>query len=146
MIRDRKAMASIIDAFMFITVIGLIAAGMFAYSGASGDNETVAGTVYDTFFGIELRTSDMFCGTDTQSVRMCDLVAAYMVSGESKVLEYMKNTLDSIVPPVCKYEFTFEYNGRSLTIGEKGDRLTSRFSSEMMISDGNVMRASLSLY
>jgi len=145
-IRNKKAMASIIDAFMFITVIGLIAAGMYAYSNANEDNETAARTVYDAFFSIELRTNDMFDGADTQCARMCDLVAAYMVSGENSILEYMKRVMDSLISPIHGYEFSFEHNGRSLTIGEKGERFTSKYSSEMMISDGNVMRATLSIY
>lgn len=143
---DRKAMAAIIDALMFITVIGLIVAGMFAYSNMTDERETIAKDVHDTFFGIELRMDDMFEDTDGQSVRMCDLVAAYMASGKGDVLLYIKDILSSIIPPTYSYLYTFEYGGRTLTVGDKGNKLTSQYSSDVMISDGKMMRTSLSLY
>jgi len=139
-------MASVIDAMMFITVIALVAAGMFAYSSVTSDEKTEAKTLHDTFFSIELRTSDLFDGTDTQSVRMCDLIAAYMMSGRGDVREYTEHVLASVIPPIYGYEFTFEYEGRVMTIGGGGDILTSQYSSEMVILGGKMMRTSLSLY
>jgi len=142
---DKKGMAAMIDAFMFITIIGLIAAGMFAYSHGAVE-DTVAKDAYDSFFDIKLRTNDVFDGTDTQPVGICDLVAAYMMTGNGDILGYAENALRSIISPVHGYSMTFEYNGRTLTIGDGGNVLTSRYSSEMTISDGKIMRASLSIY
>ncbi|MDR0791003.1 MAG: hypothetical protein LBE47_00510 [Methanomassiliicoccaceae archaeon] len=144
--KDKKAMAALIDAFMFITIIGLIAAGMFAYSNAAVQKETVAKTMHDTFFSIELRTNDIFDDTDTQSVRMCDLVAAYMVTGEGGTREYIENVLGSIIPPIYGYMMIFEYKGHTMIIGGIGNKLSSQYSGEMTILDGNIMRATLSLY
>ncbi|MDR2865942.1 MAG: hypothetical protein LBV13_00830 [Methanomassiliicoccaceae archaeon] len=143
---DKKGMAAIIDAFMFITVIGLIAAGMFAYSHLPDDKQATARTMHDTFFSIELRTEDMFPGTDTQCVRMCDLIAAHMASGEGDVRGYIDQALGRIIPPIYGYVFSFEYAGRILTTGDGGGRLTSDYSSEITIIDGNTMRTRLSLY
>ncbi|MCL2786644.1 MAG: hypothetical protein FWD81_05455 [Methanomassiliicoccaceae archaeon] len=142
----RKGMASIIDAFMFITIIGLIAAGIFAASGVNVEKEETAKTAYDSFFDIRLRTNDMFDDADTQSVRMCDLIAAYMVTGEGGIPEYAKTALKSIIPPICGYSLVIEYNGMRFMIGDGGDKLTSRYSSELLISDGRTMIATLSLY
>jgi len=146
MIRNKKAMAAVMDAFIFITIIGLIGAGMFAYNGLQDQKEPVAKGVHDAFFGIELKTNDLFDETDTQHVRMCDLLAAYMVSGEGDVLEYAEAVLRSIVPPVYGYEFVFEYDGRTLIIGDGGYRLTSKYSTDMKIIGGKVMHTTLSLY
>jgi hypothetical protein len=143
--KDKNAMAALIYAFIFITIIGLIAAGMFAYN-AFNDKETAAKTMHDTFFSIELRTNDVFSDTDTQCVRMCDLVAAYMVTGEGDMIGYIESVLTSIIPPIYEYIMIFEYDGRTMTIGGPGNKLSSHYSSEMRIIDGRTMRASLSLY
>ena len=146
MIRNRKAMAAVIDAFIFITIIGLIAAGMFAYSNIGNEKHAKAKEYHDAFFSIELRTNDMFDGTDTQCVRMCDLVAAHMASDEGTVREYAENVMNNIVPPIYGYSFIFEYDGRVMAIGGEGERLTSQYSSEIMIISGKPMRATLTLY
>jgi hypothetical protein len=146
LIRGKKGMASVIDVMMFITVIALVAAGMFAYSSLTHDETTEAKTLHDAFFSIELRTNDLFNETDTQSVRMCDLVAAHMMSGRGDVREYTEHVLASVIPPIYGYEFTFEYEGRVMTVGNGGYILTSQYSSEMVILGGKMMRTSLSLY
>ena len=143
---DKKGMAAVIDAFMFITVIGLIAAGMFAYSSVTDDREAKAKAVHDTFFSIELKTGDLFDNTDTQKAMMCDLLAAYMVTGNGNVYEYAENVLRSVVPPVYGYTFTINYDGRVLILGDGGGRLTSQYSSDILTSGGKVMRTELSLY
>jgi len=135
-----------IDAFMFITVIGLVAAGMFAYSFDTAERETVAKAAYDTFFDIRLRTDDMFGDTDSRPARICDLIAAYMMTGEGNIPGYIENIMYSVIPPVYGYLFVFEYNDRVLTIGEERDEISSRHSSSVTISDGSVMHASLSVY
>ena len=142
---DRKGMAAVIDAFIFITIIGLIAAGMFAYSHLE-DRSGDAKEMYDVFFGIELKTNDTFPDTDTQIVRMCDLVAAYMVTGQGSMKEYTEDVLRTIIPPVHDFIFTFEYDGIVMTMGEGGNRLISSYSSDITILGGKVMRASLSIY
>ena len=146
MIAGKKGMASVIDAFMFITVIALIAAGMFAYSSLTAEEGAEAKALHDTFFSIELRTNDLFEETDTQSVRMCDLVAAHMASGKGDVKEYVESVLGSIIPPIYGYEFKFEYEGHVLTIGDGGNVLRSHYSSDIVILGGKVMHTSLSLY
>ena len=138
-------MASTIDAFMFITVITLIAAGMFAYSGIH-DDDTMAKNAYDAFFDTKLRTDDLFGDTDTQIFKMCDLVAAYMMTGEGDVPVYAEEVMRTLISPVHSYSMTIEYRGRTLTVGPGGDVLDSRYSSEMRVSDGNTMKASLSVY
>jgi len=142
----KKGVASVIDAFMFITVITLIAAGMFAYSSLTSEEGAEAKALHDTFFDIELRTNDLFEETDTQSVRMCDLVAAHMASGKGDVKEYAEGVLSSIIPPIYGYEFIFEYEGRVMIIGDGGCTLRSQYSSEIVILGGKMMRTSLSLY
>ena len=143
---NKKGMAAVIDAFMFITIIGLIAAGMFAYSSVTDDKEAKAKEVHDAFFSIELKTEDLFDDTDTQKAMMCDLLAAYMVTGDGNVYEYAENVLRSVVPPVYGYTFIINYDDRVLTFGDGGGRLTSRYSSDILTSGGKVMHTELSLY
>jgi len=144
--RNGKGMISIVDASVFLAVIGLIAAGMFAYSAAADDKEPLAKDLYDTFFAIELQSSDLFDDPDTRTVRMCDLIAAYMVTGEGKVMEYVDSVLRSMIPPIYGYLLVFEYDGRVIMAGEGGNGLSSRYHGEMTIMNGNTMRATLSLY
>ena len=146
MILRKKGMASLIDAFMFITVITLITAGMFAYSSLSADKEPEAKALHDAFLSIELRTDDLFEGTGTQMVRMCDLLAADIMTGNGSARGYAEDVLACIIPPIYGYEFTFEYEGRTMTIGNGGNVITSRYSTETVILGGKVMRTSLSLY
>jgi hypothetical protein len=131
---------------MFITVIGLIAAGMFAYSNIYEEKDIVAKDAYDTFFDIRLKTDDMFDETDARTVKMCDLVAAYMITGEGDVLQYIESVMSTAVSPIHSYTFKFEYRGYVLTVGPGGDVITSRYASEMKISDGRTMKASLTVY
>jgi hypothetical protein len=138
-------MAAVIDAFIFITIIGLIAAGMFIHS-AADEKWAKAKEYHDAFFAIELRTNDIFEDTDTQSVKICDLIAAYMVSDEGIAREYAENALNRMIPPIYNYRFVFEYDGIVMIIGTEGGKLTSQYSSETMIISGKAMRSSLTIY
>jgi hypothetical protein len=139
-------MAAIADAFIFITIIGLIATGMFAYSNLSDGDGAQAKEYYDMFFAVELKMNDVFEGTDTKCVRMCDLIAAHISSDEGTVREYAERILGIIIPPVCDYVFVFEFNGRTMTVGERGGKITSQYSSEITIINGMTMHASLTVY
>jgi hypothetical protein len=146
MINDKKAMTAIFDAFIFITIIGIIAAGMFILTNTEDSGNTSAKEVHDTFFGTRLTTEDLFEDTDTQCAEICDLVAAYMMTRKGDALKYANDTLRSIVPPYRSYLLVLEYKGRTLEIGDGGQRLSSKYSSEIMIIDGSIMRTTLSLY
>jgi len=144
--RNGKGMVSIVDASVFMVVIGLIAAGMFAYSSHVVEKEPLAKELYDSFFVIELQSGDLFDDPDTRTVRMCDLIAAYMVTGKGTVKEYVDDVLRSIIPPIYDYLFVFEYDGFVMITGDGGRVLSSRYQGEMTIISGNTMRATLSLY
>jgi len=143
---NKKAMAAVMDAFIFMTVIGLIAAGMFVLSGTDDGKRTKAKEYYDCFFAIELRTNDVFDVLDTQCVMMCDLVAAYMVTDEGLVKDYAERTLSEIIPPIYSYRLVIEYDNVTLIIGDGNGTPISQYSSNMEIISGKTMFASLSLY
>jgi len=142
----KKAMAAVIDAFIFITIIGIIAAGMFVYSHSDDNRNAMAKEYHDSFFAIELRTNDLFEGTDTQCVRMCDLVAAHIASDEGTVREYAENVMRSIIPPIYGYKFVFEYDGRTMAIGDGDGRVISQYSSDTVIISGKTMHSVLYVY
>ena len=142
---NRKAMAATMDALVFIAIIGLVAAGIFAYS-VQYENNTDAKEIHDMFFSVELRTSDVYDDPDTQIVRMCDLVAVYILSGKEEIFDCMNHVLTSVVPPFTQYRFVFEYRGDTLMIGGAGDVITSQYSSSVAVSDGNVMKTTFTLY
>jgi hypothetical protein len=145
MIKNKKGMAAIIDAFIFITIIGLIGAGMFAYS-SMHEKDALAKTMHDTFFGIELKTNDLFDDTDSQRNRMCDLIAAYLATGSGTAKEYAEGVLNEIIPPIYGYSFTFEYEGSSMSIGNGGNRMSSQYSADIAIVGGKVMHTVLTIY
>ena len=141
----KKGMAAVIDAFIFITIIGLIAAGMFAYS-HSADRDAMAKEYHDSFFAIELRTNDLFEGTDTQCAMMCDLIAAHIASDEGTVREYAEETMNNIIPPIYGYKFVFEYDGHTMSIGNGDGRVISQYSSDTVIISGKTMHSVLYVY
>ena len=133
------------DALVFMTIIGLLVAGIFAYS-APAEKNTDAKEVHDMFFSVELRTSDLFDDPDTQIIRMCDLVAVCILTGDEDILDRIEKILHSLAPPFSGCIFVFEYGGHTLVIGETGEKLRSQYSSSVAVSDGNIMRTTLTIY
>jgi hypothetical protein len=142
----KKAMAAVIDAFVFITVIGLRAAGMFIHIGTDDGKGMKAKEYCNAFFSIELRMNDLFDEPDTQCVMMCDLMAAHISSDEGTVKEYAERVLDSIIPPIYSYRMVCVYDDNTLEIGDGDGNPISQYSSDIAIINGLTMYVSLSLY
>ena len=84
LIRNRKGMLSSLDAMIFLSVMVLVSAGLFAYASFEDPETITSKDVADSFFSAELRASDLYPTEDDQTAPICDILAACINSESDK--------------------------------------------------------------
>ena len=88
-----KGMVSMMDAMLFITVLGIAASVIFVHIPHEPQG-TSAKEVHDELFRTEMKVSDVFDVADTRIMPLQDLLAAYLTSGNGNISEYIRDVLE----------------------------------------------------
>ena len=89
----RKGMASMMDAMLFITVLGIAVSVIFAYVPAER-SEISAKEIHDDLFRTELKVSDVFEIEDSRVMPLQDILAAHLISGKGNIPDHIRNVLE----------------------------------------------------
>lgn len=142
--KDRKGMLATVDAMIFLTLLSVVATGMFSYISSEEAEQPLARSVSDDFFAIRLKASDVFSTDDSQIFPVADLIAANMNSGNSDTAQvFIHDTISEMVPPMYGYVFTITYNGMTLMSSRDGFSETSSYVTSIEINGGRVLTAEL---
>jgi hypothetical protein len=90
----KKGMASVMDAMLFITVLGIAASVIFVHIPAE-PQEVSAKDVHDDLFRIELKVSDVFDIDDDRVMPLQDLLVAQLISGKGNVSDHILSVLEN---------------------------------------------------
>ena len=131
LIRNRKGMLSSLDAMIFLSVMVLVSAGLFAYASLTSKD------VADSFFSAELRASDLYPTEDDQTAPICDILAACINSGNlTKAKEYTEKVMRDLIPRHSSFLVEMEFNGKVLTAGAAGSGVSSYYETEYATAGG----------
>jgi hypothetical protein len=141
---NRKGMAAVMDAMLFIAVLGLAASAIFVHISDDPD-EPLAGRIHRDIFATELRVSDVFDADDSRVVPIDIIIAAHLSSGEGDVEEYLRSLLRAMVPIPHGFELRCEFRGSVMTISEGGGTPSSGYSSERPAA-GGILKTTLTIF
>jgi len=140
----KKGMVAVMDAMLFIVILGLAVSAIFAYTADPGE-EPLAERIHRDIFATELRVNDVFDVNDSRVVSIDYIIAANLASGEGDLESYLYDLLRSMVPISHGFELICEYRGSVLTISEGEGTISSSCSSERPVA-GDILRTSLKLF
>ena len=137
LIRSREGMLSSIDAMVFLSVMVLVSAGLFAYSSFEEPDSVTSKDVTESFFAAELSDSDLYTTEDAHTVPVCDLLAACINTGNvEKAMLYTERVMRDLIPKHHSFFTEMEFNGRLMTVGESGGRISSCYETEYQTAGG----------
>jgi hypothetical protein len=138
-------MTAMVDAMIFIVIIGLAVTAMFSFSG----NEPAvndASSITENIFSAKLRVCDLIDSEESGLAGVPDMVAVFILSGEGTVIDYIRNILDSLMNRDGSYLMEIEYNGRTVSVGAGRGEPVSSSVKEFTVTYGGSIRTSLTLY
>ncbi len=142
---NKKGMASMIDAMIFITVMTMVVGMMFPGNIIHDSDETKAGEVCENLMSVGLSMGEVYGTDDSIPVKLADLIAGYLRTGDGDVTDYIKKAMGVLVPGY-NYLLVYEYENKILKIGEEYDEETSSYFSSVTVMGGGVLNYRLSLY
>lgn len=146
LIRNRKGMLSSIDAMVFLSVMVLVSAGLFAYSSFEEPDAVTSRDVAERFFAAELRASDLYPTEDTHTVPVCDLMAACINTGcTEKAERYTERIIRDLIPGHMSFFTEMEFNSKLMTVGDSSGRVSSYYETEYQTA-GGPLRVVVCLY
>jgi len=144
-LKNRKGLTAMVDAMIFIVVMGLAVSAMFAFG---GDNSSPndASTVSDNIFSAKLRACDIADTEDARLISVPDVIAFYFLAGDGKVIDYIQSILDSLLKRPNSYRLEISYNNSVVTIGSGTGDPISGSVKEYTVTYGGAIRTDLSFY
>ena len=137
LIRNRGGMLSSLDAMVFLSVMILVSAGLFAYASFEEPETMTSKEVTESFFAAELRVSDLYPTTDAHTAPVSDLMAACINSGNvTKAKEYTEKVMRDLIPGYRSFFVEMEFGGMIMTAGEGGGRVSSYYETEYSTAGG----------
>jgi len=131
----RKGMASMMDAMLFIVVLGIAVSVIFVHVSYE-PSETSAKDVHDDLFRTQLRVSDVFDIDDDRVMPLCDLLVAYFLAEEGRIIEFILNVLNNTISGT--FFFTCAALGSTIEIGSEGSGPRSSYHESMKTPFGTL--------
>jgi len=143
--RGNKGLTAMVDAMIFIVVIGLAVGAMFALS-SDDPAPNSASSITENIFSSKLRACDLFDTEESGLVSIPDMVAVYILTGEGNVMEYIQEILDSVTQRTDSYRLDVTYQDQTVSIGSgKGDPVSGSVK-EYTVTYGGTIKTNLRIY
>jgi hypothetical protein len=142
---NRKGMAAMVDAVIFLAVLSIVAGVLFTGTPPAEDQGCpYAEETCHTLMSVKLSLCDVHDTEDTDVVTLPDLVSGYIRTGKGSIMDYVSDALDAMVP--VGYLMTFGLNGKDASVGDGGESLTSAFTGSITVIGGETMEFRLEIY
>jgi len=144
-LKNRKGLTAMVDAMIFIVVMGLAVSAMFAFSG--GDHsESDASSVIDGIFSAKLRACDITDTDDSRLISMPDMIAFCLLTNDKGVMEYLESVLDILMQRPGSYRLDIVYLDKTASAGSgRGDPVSGSVK-EFTVTYGGTVKADLKIY
>ena len=144
-LNDRKGMTAMVDAMIFIVIMGLAVSAIFAFGGEEPAANN-ASSISDSIFSAKLRTCDFIDTDDSGLVPMPDIAAFYILTGEGEAGDYIQSILDSLMQRPHSYSLEIGYKGSIISIGDGAGDPVSGSVKEYTVTYGGTIRTDLRIY
>ena len=141
-------MVAIVDALVFISVLSIAAFGLFAYTDCSETEVTMAESISNDLFSMELKACDICDTSDTTVYPISTLIAVCIEENDVHSAEqFLKSTLDSMIPATHGYSLTIEFNDSVISVQRQGaDEVSSSYETDHDVEGIGKMRSMLTLF
>lgn len=138
---NRKGTVALIDAMVFLSLMSVVAVGIFAYIGYAEIEEPMAKSVTDDLFSVKVKASDLTDSEDSKLYPIAVLISANMASGDTEFTErYLAETMDCLIPEMYGYVLALGYEGHLLSVERTSLRdISSDYSSEINIDGAGTL-------
>ncbi|MCL2317565.1 MAG: hypothetical protein FWC44_04515 [Methanomassiliicoccaceae archaeon] len=142
---NNKGLTAMVDAMIFIVVLGLAVTAMFAFT-VDDPAPNSASSISENIFTAKLKTCDLIETEESGLVSIPDMAAVYILTGEGTVMEYIQNVLDSVTQRSNSYRLDITYQDQTVSIGTgKGDPVCGSVK-EYTVTYGGSIRTDLRIY
>lgn len=118
---NRKGIISLMDAMIFLTLLSIVSVAMFSFLSPETQDEPMAKTICEDFLSIRLKASDVFETEDSDVYSISEIIAADLIAGGSeKVYNFVKDSMDDLVPATYGYKMSFEFEGKTMILSKMG--------------------------
>ncbi len=142
---NRGGMLAMMDAMIFMAVIVLAVSVTASTVIHTPTDERDAGDLLDCLLSSEVRMSDLSAEGDGSMVRTSDMMALYLVTGESRVEDYLTELLEAFSAG-RHYRLTIEFGGLSRTLGGWDGEPSASVSRTVPVTSGGDLTVTLALY
>lgn len=138
---DGKGMISLVDAMIFVTLLSIVSVSLFSFYASEYQEEPMAKNICNEIISIDLRASDVFETTDSDTYSISDLIASGINSDRTEKIEsYIENSIDELIPINDGYRLTITYGDRTMEFErEMGSIVDSEYSTDVDIINGTKM-------
>lgn len=145
---DRRGMTGIVDAMVFMAIMGLAFAGLYAYGAHDAGDDRDASAIVDCIMASALLTDDIAEAGESRIAGMADILAYATVTGDAGTVAYLEAVLDAAVGVPGGYLLTAGYDGHSLDAGDRHDsgRPTSVCKRTVPVTYGGDLTVELRLF
>ena len=134
-----------VDAMIFVVVMGLAVSAMFAFSWGEPEPDDAA-AVSDCIFTAKLRMNDVLATEESGLVSLTDMAALYILTGEGAAVGYIEGVLDSLMRKPGSYSMDVAYRGTTVSIGSGSGDPASSSHKEYVVTYGGAVEVDLRLY
>jgi hypothetical protein len=142
---NRKGLTAMVDAMIFIVIIGLAVSAMFALSNNNLEAND-ASAVSDAVFTAKVRMCDMMDTEESRLVSIADMTAYYILTGKGNVMDYIQSILDSLMQRPGSYLLNLSYRDTTVTIGTGHGDMVSGYIRDFTVTYGGTITADLEIY
>ena len=132
-----KGFLAMVDAVVFIGILLAALAVTAAVHDPSGERELDAKSFLDAVEGVEVRLSDFDGGEDDSLVKLTDMLAYSMATGERGPVEYLVTMADMFFGPGL-YSISLAFGDLEEHIGKEGDPMESARTEVPVQSGGSI--------
>ena len=142
---SRDGMLAMMDAAIFMMVLMAAIAVTLQASVPDGTHDGDAGDLLDGLLSSKVRMSDLSEEGDGSLVRMSDMIALYLVTGDDGVGDYLSDLLDSMSRGRGYFlEMSFGEHGK--TMGSPDGTMSASAERTVPVTTGGELVAVLTLY
>jgi len=144
-VRNKKGLTAMVDAMIFIVILGLAASAMFAFNGDDPEPND-ASSITDSIFSSKLRACDVIDTNDSRLIGMPDIAALCILTEDDNIKDYLGSILDSLLQRPGSYSLSIDYMGESVTIGSGKGEAVSGSVKEFIVTYGGTITVDLNIY
>lgn len=138
---DRKGTVAVMDAMLFIVILGLTVSAVFVHSPHDSDDGLSAERIHRELFSVELQASDVFEVKDSRLLCMDEILAVHIGTSEGNVPEIIFEMLRTMVPVSHGFFLDCIYDGSGLRIGDGSGAVVSEYRKEFIVAGKTLFTA-----